>query len=116
MMLQTDKLIKKTPEAPDFYTERKACVNAITELMQKEHTELQQAELWLQMVDIAAREKGDDAPEIGAYLSSAQAQISAPDLPHDAAYAAACRRFAPVFARFGRKDYANTLLAAASML
>ncbi len=115
-MLQTDKLIKKSPEAPDFYAERKACVTAITELMQKEHTELQQAELWLQMVDIAAREKGDGAPEIGAYLSSAQAQISAPTLSHDAAYAAACRRFAPVFAKYGREAYAKQLLTEASML
>lgn len=116
MMLQTDKLTLKTPEAPDFYAERKACVDALKELMAKEHTELAQAELWLNMADIAAREKGEGAPEIAAYLTSAQAQMSAPEVPHDKAYADACRRLAPLFAKFGREAYAKQLLQTASML
>lgn len=115
-MLQNDKPIRTEPQAPDFFEARRACVHTLTELMQNEHTELAQAELWLQMADIAAQEKGEDAPEIGAYLSSAQAQISAPDLPHDAVYGDACRRFAPQFAKFGREAYAKELLTAASML
>ena len=118
-MLQKEKLNKKEAEASvqsDFYAERKACVDKLKELMSKKHTELAQAELWLQMADIAVREKGDSAPEIGAYLSSAQAQMSAPELPHDAAYADACRRFAPTFAKLGREAYAKQLLQNASML
>ena len=115
-MLKTDKLTESAPETPDFYAERKACVDRIKELMKEKHTELAQAELWLKMADIATREKGENAPEIGAYLSSAQAQMSAPELPHDAAYADACRRFAPTFAKLGREAYAKQLLQNASML
>lgn len=97
------------PAERDFAAERKQCVETVKTLMKQEHSELALAECWLTLADIAAAEKDPTAPEIQGYLSSAQMQLDSPALPHDRVFAEACRRFAPVFAQYGRADYAATL-------
>ena len=113
-----------TPQTPadagqaTAYDERKRCVTQIKLLMEQPHTELPQAELWLSLAAIAEAEKGlaNAKPEIDGYLSSAQVLLSSPELPHDATYAAACRRFAPIFEKYGRTAFAKQLLQTAASL
>lgn len=105
------------PQARDFAAERKALVEELKPLLKEEGTQLKQAELWLKLADLSAEEKGTKGNfEVEGYLSSAQAQLVAPELVHDKAYAEACRKAAPVFDRLGRGAFAKQLLQNASLL
>lgn len=120
-MLQKDLLNKQNTEAAaprDYAAERQALITEYKALMKQKGSQLAQAEIWMQLTALAAAEKGLPAAktEIGGYLSSAHALLIAPEVPHDAAYGDACRRYAPVFEQYGRTEAAMALRRNAALL
>lgn len=79
---------------------------AIHEMALVENGELEQALSWLNLCDVLL----PDDPRIPEYLDLAERLLDTPHLPRDSYYAYNCDKCAPVFASYGRPEYAEELM------
>ena len=87
-------------EAQDYF------LRAIGTMKNVANGELEQALSYLNLCDILVFTD----PRVKEYLDRAQALLDTPGLPRDSYYAFNCDKCAPVFAEYGRQEYADILL------